>query len=207
MYIKCCYYDVSQLCSPQLFEKALCSLAWKQRAEKVKSYRFDKDKRLCLGAGLLVQHMLLQAGVSDMQICETELGKPYLSNHSDIHLSISHDGTIALCALADTQVGADVQKTTAYNTRLASRVFTPDEIEWTENSPDRDKAFTRLWTRKESYVKMLGKGLSLDTRTISLCPENSTAVCFNEFDIGDYHISICTAQSVKAELSQWSFDM
>ena len=36
-----------------------------------------------------------------------------------------------------------------------------------QNAPVRDGAFCRLWVRKESYAKALGRGLSLDFRTFS----------------------------------------
>ena len=101
MFLKCCYYDVSHLEDPQIFAAALHQLSWKGRAEKVNRYRFEKDKRLCLGAGLLAQHMLEQAGVSDPVFSVNEFGKPVLSDRSDIHFNISHDGTLAVCVVCD----------------------------------------------------------------------------------------------------------
>lgn len=203
MFLKCCYYDVSHLEDPQIFAAALHQLSWKARAEKVNRYRFEKDKRLCLGAGLLAQHMLEQAGVSDPVFSVNEFGKPVLSDRSDIHFNISHDGTLAVCVVCDRQAGIDVQKITAYDKKLASRVFQQPEISRIENSADPDKAFTQMWTRKESYVKMLGKGLSLDPGSFSVLQSHDLPACFSEFDVDDHHITVCTRQYAAAELLQW----
>ena len=196
MSVKCCYYDVSELADSTLFSKAMDAITCRDRIEKVNRYKFDKDKRLCLGAGLLAETMLKQAGADNISIIISQHGKPILADRSDIHFNLSHDGTLAVCAVSDSPVGVDVQKKTAYNPAVAKRVFKPCEIEWADICIDKDEAFTRLWARKESYVKFLGRGLLQDTSTFSVVPGNESCkdVCFTEFTVGDYLICVCCSK-------------
>ncbi len=45
--------------------------------------------------------------------------------------------------------------------KIAQRHFGVMEAAYIQTAPDRDKAFFTLWTLKESYMKMTGKGMSL----------------------------------------------
>ena len=160
MYINCWYCDVSELNTPALFEKGLSALPWQARRERILSIRFQEDKLLHLGAGLLAAHALRKAGASDLTQDYHENQKPFLAAHPGIHFNLSHSGTLAVCAVSDAPVGVDVERERAVNWSLARRFFHPAELAWLERSADPDRDFTRLWTRKESYIKMTGKGLA-----------------------------------------------
>lgn len=198
--IKCAYYDVDELTDNVLYKKGLAEVS-PERAEKVLRFRFDKDRRLSLGAGLLMKYMLREAGaVHDIHY--NEYGKPYLKGQ-DIHFNLSHDGKYAVCALAAVPVGADVQKLTEYDPQIAEAVFCSDEREYIENSEDKDIAFTRLWARKESCIKLIGKGMSADMRSFSaLCGNN---VCYEEFETDDHFICVCSFDNIGAEFYEWRY--
>ena len=198
--IKCAYYDVSELTDDLLYEKGLAEVS-SERAEKVKKYRFDKDRRLSLGAGLLLKYMLTDMGVP-AQIHYNEFGKPYLKG-KDVHFNISHDGKYALCAAAHIPVGADVQKLTEYDPRLTEAVFCPDEIVYIENSADKDRAFTRLWTRKESYIKLIGTGMSADLRSFSVL-DDGTAY-YNETETEEHLICVCSFERTDIDFYEWKY--
>lgn len=200
------YYDVTELSDRALFDRGMNELPWEERAEKVRRFRFDKDKRLCLGAGLLLRHMLETAGAECLDMGFTPFGKPFLI-HGDIHFNISHDGEIAVCAVSNLPVGADVQKLTGYDSSFAQAVLTPDEIIWTESSADPDTAFTRLWTRKESYLKLSGQGLSHEPKDFSVLPCSDTPdnIYFAEYTVPDHLICICCRESFNAPLTEWSY--
>lgn len=202
--LKCCYYEVSELAQQELFHRALSRLVWSERAEKVSRFRFDKDKCLCLGAGLVAEHMLREAGADDLSLALSQHGKPYLANHDNIFFNISHDGELAVCAVSDREVGVDVQKKTAYDPKVAQRVFTESEIVFIESSKDRDETFTKLWVRKESIIKLLGVGFLCDPKKYSTI-ENSGKHCFSEFMTGDHYICVCSGKEQQAEFSAWSF--
>lgn len=77
----------------------------------------------------------------------TSAGKPFLTDRSDIHFSLSHTDTHCLCALSNNTVGADVQTHRSIIPSLPQRVLGFGEI------PER---FFDYWTLKEAFIKLLG---------------------------------------------------
>ncbi|MGN5636170.1 4'-phosphopantetheinyl transferase family protein [Streptomyces sp. AC154] len=84
------------------------------------------------------------------------------------HFSLSHSHDLIMIAVADVPVGLDVQRVPPPGTvdALLPRLH-PDESEGLLGVPPagRTVAFTRLWTRKEAYLKGLGTGLARGTAT------------------------------------------
>lgn len=85
--------------------------------------------------------------------------KPYFKDMQDVHFSISDSGDYWACAFAPREIGLDIQKIQKVKAeRISKRFFHPLEVEWlTENGWDQ---FFRIWTRKESYIKYTGRGMS-----------------------------------------------
>lgn len=190
----CWYCDVSILSDPSLFSRGMAILPWETRREKVLRYHFEKDRLLCLGAGLLAAYALRQSGAVDLNIHYLENGKPVLSAHPDIHFSLSHSGKLAVCAVSKQIVGADVEAWQQMEDQIAEICFTTAELKWLKAQQRADQAFMRLWTRKESYLKMLGTGLSQSLNTFSVLPDTSgkTRASFAEWDVKDYSICVCS---------------
>ena len=94
-------------------------------------------------------------------------GKPSLSPPtSSIAFNISHSHKRSLIAITHGQrVGVDVEfmREPVEIADLAQRFFSPYERVLLGNIPaeHRPKAFFRIWTAKESFVKATGAGLSL----------------------------------------------
>jgi len=82
-------------------------------------------------------------------------GKPYIENCA-LRFSISYSGDIVACAVAQCELGLDIQQSTRGSDRLLERYFTETERESIKTGAD----FARLWSAKESYVKATGKGIS-----------------------------------------------
>ena len=202
MAITCCLCDVSVLEDPVLYRKALAELPWPERAAKLERFRFDKDKRLCLGAGLLAAAMLREAGAECLDVSRTPFGKPFLTAHPEICFNISHDGSSAVCAVSGTPVGVDVMDITEYDSKLAATVLGPRELERTEASSDRGAAFARLWVRKESCLKLYGTGLTDNLKALCVLPGESPAgLLFSEFTEVNSLIAVCSKTEVCAELT------
>ena len=62
----------------------------------------------------------------------------------------------------------DIQEIVPYCRDVAKRVFSPEELSQVESSPDPSAEFTKIWTKKEAYLKMLGVGLSDSLNKIAL---------------------------------------
>lgn len=93
-----------------------------------------------------------------------------------MHFNVSHSGKWAVCAVSDSPVGIDIQEIKPVNFSIANRFFSASENEMLINAQGaaRQELFYKLWVLKESYVKMLGKGLSmrLDSFSIKIDGEN-----------------------------------
>jgi 4'-phosphopantetheinyl transferase len=91
-----------------------------------------------------------------------EKGKPHIGNLPDVHFNISHSGHYVVCAVAETEIGIDVERIRNVNLSIAERFFSPSEIDdlmaCEENK--RMHYFITLWTIKESYLKAIGRGLT-----------------------------------------------
>lgn len=164
--------DVSVL-TDDAYQTAYDSMP-EERKAKIDRLRFPEDKRLSLGAGLLLQKALAEHGLSpqDTVLARTESGKPYFPAHPKLHVSLSHSGTQAMCVLADCPVGCDVEKLGPWKPKIAAHFFAPEEQALFPDLPDdaaRSDLFYRLWTLKESYIKAIGTGLAtaLDAFVIS----------------------------------------
>ena len=175
-----------------------------ERRHRALSCRFEPDKMRIVCAGYLLQTALTKAGIApEAQIfAENQWGKPYLKNHKDIHFSLSHSGAWAVCAVSDENVGVDVELPRC-NMAVAKRFFRPEELEGME-SLDRyaqSDALNRLWTAKESFLKMLGKGLTLPLNSFAVrlgekaeLVQDYTDLPYrlHEYQQGLYRICLCT---------------
>lgn len=103
-------------------------------------------------------------------------GKPRMQAGSAVaplQFNLSHCDSIALLAItADRPVGVDIERVRAdpEDSLIVRQFFSPAEREeyFSVGDADKPRAFARLWTRKEAYLKALGEGLSkpLDSFTV-----------------------------------------
>ncbi|WP_244670093.1 4'-phosphopantetheinyl transferase family protein [Coxiella endosymbiont of Amblyomma nuttalli] len=94
-----------------------------------------------------------------------EYGKPYLVDNSALQFNLSHSHSIALYAVAwDQEVGIDIEymRKDIHIDKIAERFFSMEESTDLRKLPAEEQLaeFYRLWTLKEAYVKVTGRGLS-----------------------------------------------
>ena len=121
-----------------------------------------KQQILSLGAELLLQRALHDLGYTDIQLNYTygRYGKPSLRDYPDVHFSISHSGDYAIVSVSDTEIGCDIEKIRDTDLSAARRYFCPEEYADILRIPDKEtEVFFRYWTLKESFTKILGRGL------------------------------------------------
>lgn len=206
MAVKCYYFDVSALTGTQ-YDAALAALPWEERRQRVGRLVQPEARRLTLGAGALLAWALGQAGATDLTLSYGENGKPRLVHHPDIHFSLSHSGTLAVCAVADRAVGVDVERPRAVSEALVRRVLTAEEQTWLAGQADPKAAFIRLWTRKESFLKLTGQGLSRRPDGFSVLPpaEDVAPAGFAEGGISDYRVCVCCEGAEATLFFPWQF--
>ncbi len=158
--IKVYIADVSVLNDPMRYKEAL-QLVDEKRRSRIERFRYKQGKLLSLGAGLLLEKALKEEGIRDTRIELAPDGKPYLKNHRDIFFSLSHSGTAVLCAISDAPVGCDIQIIKNVPQGVARRAFSLEEQNamMVTDAQIQRQYFYKLWTGKESYLKMTGEGL------------------------------------------------
>ena len=174
----------------------------KDRQAKIDRCAKKKDKILSLAAGLVLEKALDDVGVSDRAIIVGDNGKPYLAG-GEVFFNLSHSGDKVMCALSDTEVGCDVQKTGEISRKIADRFFSASErafLNGITDEKDRTDMFFRLWTLKESYIKMLGTGFKtpMGSFSVSIADNipvfdgNSDKYYFKEYSLSDgYKYAVC----------------
>jgi 4'-phosphopantetheinyl transferase len=160
--------NIEPLLDEAVFEEKI-KLVRCERQEKIRALRGREDRCRCLAAGLLLKEALTEAGVSymDAGFSYGKNGKPYLSDKGsgEIYFSISHAGYMAVCVISDREVGADIERLDRFDGkeeqagRIAKRIMTEGEWNLWQKNPTGG-ALVLLWTKKESYAKFTGEGLS-----------------------------------------------
>lgn len=158
------------------------------RREKLKRQKNILAQKQGLGAELLLIKALESAAPElppplDI-VCGID-GKPELAGNK-ICFNLSHSGSFAACAVSDSPVGLDLQEEKVCNERLAEKYFTAPERRFLEESENKAYAFTKLWSMKESCVKLLGTGLKTSLSSFSVAPQSNTA-CLDGRILHFYH--------------------
>ncbi len=171
--------DVSCLKDSEIFEKKYNSLP-DIRREKVDRVRFNSDKSLELGAGLLLKYALSMQNldINDLVFSKNKYGKPYLKDYSDLHFSLSHSRERVMCAVSDKEIGCDIQYTDETNANIlniAKRFFTGKEyaalLKICEDKTKVNDLFYSIWVLKESCIKACGQGLAKPLNSFESMPD------------------------------------
>lgn len=199
--------DISVLKDPVIFENLLKQVP-EYRQKKAMSFKFSKGKMQSLGVGLLLRQACVDAGLglADAHVAYGKNGKPYLTDFPAVQFNLSHSGERVMCVLSPFETGCDVETIKGDRGRLVERFFMPEESAWIKHFETLEKqsdAFYRLWTLKECYMKVTGRGMSLmpdkfslnvdENGNISLFHEgNRMEYAFREIDLHDgYRYAYC----------------
>ncbi|MBR7162180.1 MAG: 4'-phosphopantetheinyl transferase superfamily protein [Clostridia bacterium] len=216
-YAKTYYLNISFLRS----EKAIADYIDRvspERKQRIETTKRAETKAALLGAGLLLDEVLKKSfGLTDIELETNEYGKPSLKNHPALHFNLSHSGDIAILTVSDVECGVDVENTNRPHEAMgvANRFFSRNEYAAMMLSANPNEAFCRLWTLRESYVKMRGKGFAIGLSTLKcdfhrgVCTMYQdhlpqTDAFFKEIrDIPGYRVSICTNEPAEHSFTVW----
>ena len=166
-----------------------------QRREQALRYVKDSDRRLSLAAYLLLLQALEEEyGISDpVDFGFGPHGKPFLKDYPHIHFNLSHCPGTALCVVSDAPVGCDIESVPpVLDEELCRWVCSDQELAQIRQSAHPALAFTRLWTRKEAFLKFTGEGLTDHLKKLLLLPE-AKAVSFETVEApeGTWVYTVC----------------
>ncbi len=209
----CTYYiNVAQFEDDKLFEEKLQLLS-PYRQQKVALLKNRKDKNRSLGAGIALDHALETYGLKErgMEYEIGEWGRPTLKYYPGIYFSLSHSGDYAICSIGEQQVGNDIEFIKEGRLKVADRFFCEEEKEWVyaaKNEQEIEKRMFRIWTIKESFLKVTGRGMSLPLQDFTVLMEEENrrikirqtveAKYFHvrEYDdIAGYRVALCCKET------------
>lgn len=160
-------------------------------------------------------------GIQDVEICGMVSQKPYIKNHRNIGFSRSYCGSALCVAAEDTErIGVDSEEIKKADESVMKYFFTDKEKAFVNCCPNQDLAFALIWTRKESYIKCIGKGLCFPMDLLDVTPVKSNSISlptaiksaeFGDLFISSYRIdsavvSVCSEKEdgFPQRLEEWS---
>lgn len=178
-----------------------------ERRKKTDGLKLKKDRRLSLGAELLLMKGLAEWGINlrEMKYHYGKNGKPYLTGKQDIYFNLSHSEEAVICAVSLYEVGCDIEKISDINIKVAKKFFCRNEYEMIvaeETEELKREMFFRLWTLKESFIKLTGMGIGMPMNSFSIKSDKDKIVVnqkhifeacyFQEFALWkNYKCSVC----------------
>ena len=190
--MRCFLCDCSVLEDDALYDRAYAALS-DERKKKADFYKFKKDRYQSIVAGLFIRWVEKNYG----KVSVDENGKPRCKN---LEFNISHSGKYVAFAYSESSIGVDIERI-GRNMDIAKRVMAPEEYEqFISNVKEEDKedAFCRMWTAKESYMKCKGLGFRLPPESFRMLygyeiksPDMTLSI--TEFpSVDGYHLSVCS---------------
>ena len=139
-----------------------------QRREQALKFKHELGKRLCVLAYQLLKRGLAEVyGIRENPVFEyNEHGKPMIVGHPEIFFNLSHCKEAAICVVSDQPVGVDVESVRSFNESLVRYTMNEAEVKEIESAEDQAVAFIRLWTMKESALKLIGTGISNELKQV-----------------------------------------
>lgn len=134
--------------------------------------RHKKEQGTAAYAELLLQYGIRMCGYTPYASAEIDWsGKPhFISDSVPLTFNLSHAGNTAALLLAPKSLpcGVDCEEYRVLQNMdaIAEKMFTDAENRWLSAQPDRIRAFFRLWTAKEAFIKYTGEGFSRPLHTV-----------------------------------------
>lgn len=167
------------------------------RQQAIQCYRIEKDRTVMAISSLLLQYALKKDfQIFSPDIRRTYYGKPFLSEYPKLFFNISHCREACAVVIADCQVGIDVQEIRSFSQSVADRVCTENELKILAQSDDVARQFIKMWTIKESHVKMRGTGISDDLDRIDTIKLSEKVLTVSNHN---YYLSVAFSDGRKVE--------
>ncbi|GMK38601.1 4'-phosphopantetheinyl transferase [Paenibacillus sp. CCS19] len=187
---------------------SLLPLVSEEKRRRIERFVYREDALRALLGEMLVRRIIqTKLGLSNDEIRfkRNRYGKPFLENCEDCYFNISHSGEWVVGVIHSKPIGIDVEQIQTIDLEIAQRFFAEEEYRAMQNRPDieRQSFFYDMWTLKESYMKAIGKGLSvpLDSFSIQIVSKDEIRLTegekaanyhFKQYDIDPgYKLSVC----------------
>ena len=149
-------------------------------------YRRQVDRTNFIVSRAVLKRLIaskLSINTSNVEFDENPFGKPHIIQNHKLQFNLSHSGKLAIIGFTENhRIGVDVEymKDDIEYKNIAKHHFAPEEYEVLLSQPNNllREYFYRCWTRKESFIKAEGSGVSypLDSFIVSMNSDNEAAI-------------------------------
>lgn len=178
------------------------------RKEKIHKFQNKNDKLRAFSAGLLLEYGLRQYGrtqskpevlggrqtennIRRVKIIYGVNGKPMIEGENKVYFNLSHSGNYVAAAFAGQEIGIDVERLRSGKQKVAEHFFSEEEKKFLRENWE-DSFFTKIWTRKESYIKADGRGMGVRLDTFSVLSDCILPFYFSSYSLqGKAWLSVC----------------
>ncbi len=181
--------------------------------EIAKSEQFlfaDHRRRFIVGRGQLrtLLGRYVERSANQIEFAYTGLGKPSIAHNvrgRPIAFNFTNSSDLAMLAVTSgTELGVDIERIRKMSNMegLARRFFAHPEIEAiTAQGSDakRRHAFFRCWTRKEAFLKAIGKGLTFPLDKVCVTIEDTSGDHAATSDAADTDVGEVRIQWIDAD--------
>jgi len=197
-------------------------------SERAARFHFEQGRDNYVVARGVLRMLLgdyLKLEPSAVRLTYSAHGKPALSadHASDLQFNLSHSGSLALIAFTrGARIGVDIERIRPEfdGQRIADRFFTETEAAALRACPDslRTRRFARQWTRKESFIKAHGEGLSYPLNAFSVLESSADALeiaisgktgvsdwCVRDLDVDEAYAAALSVESPGCSLETMSW--
>lgn len=199
------YFSLLNNFIDEFFSSKLLPYISERKQHRANHMKSTIDKKLTIFPELLVRALACRLyGVKNNEILFTQNrhGKPRIVGLPHFHFNISHSHNAMVVAIAEKSVGIDIERLRDADLNIANRFFSTQErafiVNQTNKQSDFQRRFYEIWTKKEAYLKQIGKGLSIPLNTFDVIEGSIQERTFC-FEIEGYIISICGTGSIYRE--------
>jgi len=148
----------------------------KDEIEKASGFKFDVHREQSIISRGVLRILLgkyLQQPPRSVSFGYSEFDRPFLKGNSNLQFNVSHSGNRSVFGFVqNAEIGVDIEKLKSdfEVMDIAQNFFSSDEIQTLQALPENQKVagFFRCWTRKESFIKAKGSGLSFSLTSFSV---------------------------------------
>ena len=166
------------------------------RREKFERLIDKKSKLQSLAAGLMLSEF-----ISCKEIKINEYGKPGVQGAP--FFNIAHSGDYVALALSNkAEVGCDIEQLREIDYERTGRcVYTENELDELKSAEDKRDKFYEFWTKKEAYIKCIGKGFHFPVKSLDLSKKKAfelyegKKLFFKEYMLSGYKIMLCSSDN------------
>lgn len=160
--------------------------AW--RYEKSLAVKAPEERMRSIAAGLLLVKALADAsGVPEDEVREADWGAEDAANKARIssvtlrgnkyYFNLSHSGEYAAVVVGiKPGIGIDIETKVDKDFRITKRMFTEEERDFILGAEEVNKRFRNIWTKKESFLKCTGEGISVPLNSFTFDMESGQVI-------------------------------